>query len=61
MIFGEFAWQPASLIEKQLNVNLVGAMNVTGALISRIIRNEGGMYRTIIVVKVKSHFTDRQH
>lgn len=41
MIFGEFAWQTAEHIEQQINVNLIGAINVTNVFLSQIVQNKG--------------------
>jgi len=41
MIFGEFAWQTDVHIQQQLQVNLLGAMNVTRVLLPLIIQSRG--------------------
>lgn len=41
MVFGEFAWLTESLIQQQIQINLIGAMNFTRALLSTIVKNEG--------------------
>lgn len=52
MTFGEFEWQTQSLIENQINVNLLGTMRITQELMPILREN-----RSRIIV-VSSHCAD---
>lgn len=49
MIMGEYEWLTSSMIAQQVNVNLLGALNVTHAFLSQLRKDQGMYYNAAVL------------